>query len=609
MIEASRIKKLSNLLSNQIAAGEVIERPASVVKELIENSLDAGATKIDLEIEKGGTHLIRIRDNGMGIHPDDLPLALDRHATSKIKNLEDLEHIFTLGFRGEALASISSVSRMKLYSAIADETGWQVLTEGNQSDIKVELAAHPVGTTIEVHNLFFNTPARKKFLRTEKTEFDHIDDLLKRIALSRFEVNFTLKHNQKLIRNYRSANSNVLRNQRIASLCGDTFIEQALQIESAIEGLKLSGWIGLPTFSRSQQDLQYFYVNGRIVRDKLVNHAVREAYHDVLYGDRYPAFVLFLEIPPQQVDVNVHPTKSEVRFRESRLVHDFINTSLHDALTNIRAGQDGLSAPTVLTTNSSLELSESLAFNNSVEKKAYFPSYTQKNLPLRVREQVSAYKVLHHNHENVAVNPSQEVDRPEEDAPPLGFALAQLHQIYILAENKEGLILVDMHAAHERVLYEQLKRNVAENKLIAQPLLVPLIVNLSEKEIDIIENNNDLFKKIGLRLDRLSQQSITVREVPALLRDCPLDQFIRDIAADLIEHEKSHRFEEYLNSILGSLACHAAVRAQRRLTLPEMNNLLRSMETTKNSNQCNHGRPTWMALSLQELDKLFLRGK
>ncbi|MEO8401941.1 MAG: DNA mismatch repair endonuclease MutL [Gammaproteobacteria bacterium] len=599
-----RIQQLTTVLSNQIAAGEVIERPASVVKELIENSLDAGAAKIELEIESGGARLIRVRDNGGGIHADDLILALNRHATSKIKNLDDLEQIQTLGFRGEALASISSVARLTLSSAVRDSTGWQVVTEGTDTPPQINPVAHPTGTTIEVRDLFFNTPARKKFLRTEKTEFDHIDELIKRVALSCFPVTFTLKHNQKLIRQYRAATSEVEREQRVESLCGSAFIENALKIETEMTGLKLSGWVALPTFSRSQADLQYFYVNGRMIRDKLVNHAVRQAYHDVLYGDRHPAFVLFLEVAPQQVDVNVHPTKHEVRFRESRLVHDFIYRSLKDALAGVRPG---------------INVLEKEIITPAIKNHSRPDIHEQRGMPFKVREQMAVYNKLHEEldistqpnvFEAIVAKPVvPSLQTHEQSIPPLGFALAQLKNIFILAENAEGLVLIDMHAAHERVMYEQLKHNVQEKRLVAQPLLIPLTVNLSEREVSALESHQDVFQKLGMRIDRLSPDAIVVREVPDLLRDSNVDQLIRDVAADLIQTDKSDRIDNFIQQILGTMACHAAVRAQRKLTLPEMNALLRAMENTEHSGSCNHGRPTWTQFSLAELDKLFLRGR
>lgn len=587
-----RIQKLSPLLANQIAAGEVIERPASVVKELIENSLDAGATQIEVDIEQGGARLMRVRDNGSGIHTDDLLLALGQHTTSKIYNLDDLEKIMTLGFRGEALASISSVARLLLISAINNAPGWQVQTEGREQELKRMPAAHPQGTTVEVRDLFFNTPARKKFLRSEKTEFEHIDEVIKRIALSAFDVNFILKHNQRIIRHFRSAASDTEREQRMAGLCGPSFIEHAIKIESEIAELKLTGWIALPTFSRAQADLQYFYVNGRIIRDKLVTHAVRQAYHDVLYGERHPAFVLFLQISPQQVDVNVHPTKHEVRFREGRLVHDFIQRSIQDALASTQARQK----PSVNVVHSPVREKESHSPHS-------FPSHhRQQPLPFQVREQMTVYNQLQQTIENPKVE-------KESILPPLGFALAQLRNIYILAENAEGLVLVDMHAAHERILYEQLKQNYSTHKMTGQPLLIPLTVKFSEREVNKIVEHTKLFSTLGLQVECLSKETIVIREVPGPLREGNIEQLLRDIVADLIAHEESARIEEYIEKWLGTMACHAAVRAQRKLTLPEMNALLRAMENTQHSGQCNHGRPTWTQFSLVELDKLFLRGR
>lgn len=593
----TRINKLKPLLANQIAAGEVIERPASVIKELVENSLDAGATKIELDIEQGGMRFMRVRDDGIGIHPDDLALALSRHATSKINHLDDLEKILTLGFRGEALASISSVSRLVLLSAIANQSGWQVSVQGMEQEVQLHPAAHPQGTTVEVSDLFFNTPARRKFLRSEKTEFEHIDELIKRIALSFFQVNFIVKHNQKLVRQYRSAASAIERDQRVASLCGSAFIENAIKIAVNAAGLTLSGWIAQPTFSRAQADMQYFYVNGRMVRDKLVTHAVRQAYHDVMYGNRHPAYVLFLEMSPTQVDVNVHPTKHEVRFRESRLVHDFIFRSLHDALARVRPGDEHHTQVECVSIQSN-DVEPTSAVTKSYATE--FPK--QHTMPLKMQEKMAVYHKLH---EPLSVLPTKNTT----DIPPLGFALAQLKNIFILAENAEGLVLVDMHAAHERVVYEKLKRSVEAHGIIAQPLLVPLTVSLSEKEANALEDHAILFQKLGLKIERLSVENIVVREVPELLRDSEIENLIRDIAADLVTQEKSSRWEEHIEHLLGTMACHGAVRAQRKLSLLEMNALLRAMETTEHSGQCNHGRPTFTKFSMQELDKLFLRGR
>lgn len=596
----SRIQKLSTLLANQIAAGEVIERPASVVKELVENSLDAGARKIELDIEKGGSQLIRVRDDGVGIHADDLILALSRHATSKIGGLDDLEKIGTLGFRGEALASISSVSRLTLSSKTVDQpAGWQVVTQGSEAEPEINPIAHPEGTTMEVRDLFFNTPARKKFLRTEKTEFDHIDELIKRIALSCFDVNFILKHNQKVIRHYRAAASSEERIQRVESLCGAGFVEHALHMEADVGELKLSGWIARPEFSRSQADLQYFYVNGRMIRDKLLNHAVRQAYHDVMYGDRHPAYVLFLEIPPEQVDVNVHPAKQEVRFRESRLVHGFVLRCIQDALAHTHP-------------KSCASSDEQTVKQAPVQSVPIVHPVHRASMPIRhVQEKMAIYHELHDVPDKKAalLDAPPHVSVTHDGVPPLGFALAQLKNIYILAENEEGLILVDMHAAHERVMYEQLKKQITEQKIISQPLLVPLTVTLNEREVNHIDEHQKLFQQAGFAIDRIGTHAVVVRAVPDLLRDGNIAQLVRDMAADLIEHQKSSRVMDSIHELLGTISCHAAVRAARRLTIPEMNALLRQMETTEHAGQCNHGRPTSMRFSMAELDKLFLRGR
>lgn len=610
-----RIQKLTPLLANQIAAGEVIERPASVVKELLENSLDAGAQQIDIDIEQGGVRLIRVRDNGAGIHQEDLPLALSRHATSKIQGPDDLAHILTLGFRGEALASISSVSRLSLTSAQANLSGWQVSVEADAA-MESRPAAHPTGTTIEVRDLFFNTPARRKFLRSEKTEFDHIDELVKRMALSSLTVGFTLKHNQRLIRQYSSASSFHHAQDRLTALCGAAFVEQAVQIEAEGAGMRLTGWIALPTFSRSQSDLQYFYVNGRMVRDKLVIHALKEAYHDVLYRERYPAYILFLEILPTQVDVNVHPTKHEVRFRDGRLVHDFILRSVHDALAHVRPGDEQTSS----FQQQKVEVSQENKTASSVVSHTHNPVVASKSVPAYhsvkqttsspIQEQLEIYRVLHAESSVLPAETSIPMSNETSSAmPTLGYALGQLHGIYILAENAQGLVMIDMHAAHERILYEQLKTTFAQHQVVSQTLLVPVTITLSEREADCVEQHVMQFAQLGFNVERMGKEVVVVRAVSQLLAEGPVEELVRDIIADLLEHGESTRAQENIHQLLSTLACHSAVRAKRRLTIPEMNALLREMEKTNHSGQCNHGRPTCMHLSLAELDKLFLRGR
>jgi len=620
---SQRIQKLQPLLANQIAAGEVIGRPASAVKELIENSLDAGATEIEVDIEQGGIQLIRVRDNGSGIHREDLLLATSRHATSKIQQVDDLDKIATLGFRGEALASICSVSRFTLASAQESGKGWQIQIEGIHENPEQAPLAHPRGTTIEIRDLFFNTPARRKFLRAEKTEFDHIDEVLKRIALSSFQTSFTLTHNKRQVRHYRKIEQESDRTARLSALCGSAFAEQALHIEAAAVDLRLSGWTGLPTFSRNQGDLQYFYVNGRIVRDKLLNHAMRSAYHDVLYHDRHPAYVLFLELAPQQVDVNVHPTKHEVRFRESRLVYDFIRRSVHDALASLRPGASPSAAPTKIT------------FDKPYTGSSTKPSTSSPVSSFKIQEQISLYKKLHEDRvasdvptrdalPKIALGAEwQEASPPLAAAaraptpektpapsePPLGHALAQFRDIYILAETSDGLIIVDMHAAHERVLYERFKQELATQRVPSQVLFVPLTVTLREQEVDCLEVHRHSLEQSGWGFEPSSQESIIIREVPQLLAQADLKQLIQDLACDLLTQSKSTRGEELLHKILGTMACRGAVHAKRRLSISEMNALLRDMEKTQHGGQCNHGRPTWMQLSLHELDRLFLRGR
>ncbi|MBB1518066.1 DNA mismatch repair endonuclease MutL [Aquipseudomonas guryensis] len=625
MSGGARIQLLSPRLANQIAAGEVVERPASVIKELLENSLDAGARRIDVEVEQGGIKLLRVRDDGGGIPADDLPLALARHATSKIRELEDLESVISLGFRGEALASISSVARLTMTSRTADaEQAWQVETEGRDMEARVQPAAHPVGTSVEVRDLFFNTPARRKFLRAEKTEFDHLQEVIKRLALARFDVAFHLRHNAKTVFALHEAPDEVSRARRVATVCGPAFLEQALPIEIERSGLRLWGWVGLPTFSRSQADLQYFYVNGRMVRDKLVAHAVRQAYRDVLFNGRHPTFVLFLEIDPAVVDVNVHPTKHEVRFRDGRMVHDFLYGTLHRALGEVRP-EDQLAAPAAVSQmvrpsgqaagefgpqgemGLAANMLEQPAAQGSVWRSpgaGYQAPRPESSVP--VAESQGAYR------EYFAPLPeSAPVGLPQAqgDIPPLGYALAQLKGVYILAENAQGMVLVDMHAAHERITYERLKTAMASEGLRGQPLLVPESIALSQREADCAEEHGSWFQRLGFELQRLGPESLAIRQIPALLKQAEATQLVRDVLADLLEYGTSDRIQAHLNELLATMACHGAVRANRRLTLPEMNGLLRDMEQTERSGQCNHGRPTWTQLGMDDLDKLFLRGR
>lgn len=608
----SQIHLLSPRLANQIAAGEVVERPASVVKELLENSLDAGATRLEVDVEQAGIKLIRIRDDGDGIEKDDLPLALSRHATSKIYELEDLEAVASLGFRGEALASISSVSRLTLTSRrIGSEHAWQVQTEGRDMSAQLSPAAHPQGTTVEMRDLFFNTPARRKFLKTENTEFKHLEEVVKRLALSRFDVAFQLKHNGRVIHQLKPASVKAEQERRVAAVCGPAFVDQSLHVDMNAEasGLSLRGWIGLPTFSRSQADLQYFFVNGRMIRDKLVTHAVRQAYADVLFHGRHPAYVLYLELDPALVDVNVHPTKHEVRFREGRLVHDFIFRSIHRVIGEIRP--DASSVPA---------LQELTAVETTSEQKfdqQYMPLHQPREIS-GVNEQLASYGQLHQNRTfsqpssgGFSTSPSVIAFESDDMAeiPPLGYAVAQLHGIYVLSQNKEGLVLVDMHAAHERIVYERLKLACEAEGVRSQPLLVPVSVALSVREADAAEEFDALFEKLGFELARMGEETIVIRQVPVTLAKANVEQLLRDVLSDMLMFGSSRRLEEHMNELLATMACHGAVRANRQLTLPEMNSLLRDMEATERSGQCNHGRPTWTQLSMTELDKLFMRGQ
>jgi len=628
------IQLLSPRLANQIAAGEVVERPASVVKELVENALDAGASRVDIEVEQGGVKLIRVRDDGSGIDEADLPLALSRHATSKILTLDDLEAVGTLGFRGEALASISSVSRLALTSRTeAQEAAARVEVEGRDMDARISPAAHPVGTTVEVRDLFFNTPARRKFLRTEKTEFNHVEECIRRQALSRFDAGFTLRHNQRVVQSLRPAESEVDKERRIGSLCGQQFIDNAVIIDAEATGLRLWGWVALPTFSRSQADLQYFFVNGRVIRDKLVAHAVRQAYRDVLYNNRHPAFVLYLEVDPATVDVNVHPTKHEVRFRDGRLVHDFIFRTLHRALADVRP-DDHLRGAVAQSFGREPEAAVANPAVNSVGMGASLPdrvppvaggyatgggfgggAASQPQQEWKASDQMAFYQSLNegggvasrpdHASQPVAVTPPRDTD----EEPPLGYAIAQLHGIYILAQSRAGLIVVDMHAAHERITYERMKHALAEQDLKSQPLLVPLSLAVSQKEAALAETHSEELQHLGLQIERIGPETLAVRQIPALLRGADTEQLVRDVLADLIEHGQSDRVEAVTHELLGTMACHGSVRANRQLTIPEMNSLLRDMEATERSGQCNHGRPTWTLVTLSELDKLFLRGR
>ena len=600
-------------LVNQIAAGEVVERPASVVKELLENSLDAGATKISIDVESGGTKLIRVSDNGQGIHKDDLVLSLSPHATSKIRNIDDLEKVISLGFRGEALPSIASVSHLQLTSCWSGGDNTWSVTIDNSKPGDIFPAANKPGTTIEVRDLFFNVPARRKFLRTEKTEFSHLDDVVKRISLSRFDIDISLSHNQRVVKKLPVAENRLQQERRIAEICGPAFIEQAVYMDFEYEGLRLWGWIAQPTFSRSQADMQYFYVNGRVVKDRLVSHAVRQAYSDVLFHGRHPAYVLFFECDPMAVDVNAHPGKHEVRFRQSRQIHDFLFRAIHKSLAEVVAGADssheyshfsGLSAESNTGNSGPAEINNGLAYQQ--------PS--QSSIPFAAAEQRRAYTEFANNRGVAAISQNQALPGTENDAeaaelPLLGFARAQLHGIYILSENAQGLVLVDMHAAHERITYERLKTAMEGDGITSQPLLVPMTLSVSSKEAQLVEEQAEVFSRLGFDVDRVADESIKVRQLPVMLSSSDIETLLRDVLSDLLIHGSSSRIQQEINEILSTMACHGSVRANRKLTIEEMNALLRDMEITERSGQCNHGRPTWIQLTIAELDKLFMRGR
>lgn len=626
------IRPLPEILINQIAAGEVVERPASVVKELVENAIDAGASRVDIDLEEGGVRLIRIRDNGSGIAPEQLPLAVSRHATSKIADLDDLESVATLGFRGEALPSIASVSRFTLASRRAhDEHGSALQIEGGKIG-EVTPRAHAPGTTVEVRELFYNVPARRKFLRAERTELGHIEEWLRSLALARPDVELRVSHNGKASRRYKPGD--LYSDARLAETLGEDFANQAVRVDHSGAGLRLHGWIAQPHYSRASADQQYLYVNGRSVRDRSVAHAVKMAYGDVLYHGRQPAYVLFLELDPTRVDVNVHPAKHEVRFRDSRLVHDFVYRTLKDALAETRAGvsaqeigagaahpADTAAAPMASSVGASgfgLVRGPAPGAGAGGGGGGFSGWRPQQPLGLQVADAPAAYAALYATPagaERAAPMPPMPsenglpVTSADAGVPPLGYAIAQLHGIYILAENAEGLIVVDMHAAHERIGYERLKNAHDGIGLQSQPLLVPITLAVGEREADTAESEAETLAALGFEVTRAGPGALHVRSLPALLAHAEPEGLLRDVLTDLREHGQSRRVASARDELLSTMACHGAVRANRRLTVPEMNALLRDMEITERSGQCNHGRPTWARFSLAEIDRWFLRGR
>jgi len=581
------IRILPELLINQIAAGEVIDRPASALKELLENSVDAGARRIAVQLSAGGAGLIKVMDDGCGIGRDELPLALERHATSKIASLSDLERVASLGFRGEALASIAAVSTVTLVSRCAGEKhAWTISASGPECSA-VTPASLASGTAIEVRDLYFNTPARRKFLRSDATEFAHCEEVFKRISLSRSEIEFALHHNGRV--NWQLKAQGIW--DRIAALLGEEFRAASIAVDEHSAGLRLHGVAGLPAHSRASRDTQYFFVNGRFVRDKLVAHAVRQAYQDVLHHERYPAFVLFLELDPAQVDVNAHPTKIEVRFRDSRGIHQFIFHALNKALSQTVAGTGHVGHPPGAALGAAQGLRAGYSRQGTMELRAEQPSAFYDTLFGQGRAPVFG---------DAGAAPQ---------SPPLGFALSQLSGIYILSQNEHGLVIVDMHAAHERIVYEKLKQGLDQREIPMQPLLVPVTFTADSLDVATAEDNREVLKQLGFDIAPASPTALTVRGVPAMLAEADARQLARDVLEEVRDFGASRVLTERQNELLATMACHAAVRANRRLTPAEMNALLREMEATERSGQCNHGRPTWHQISIAELDKLFMRGK
>jgi DNA mismatch repair protein MutL len=626
---STEIRLLSDLLINQIAAGEVIDRPAAALKELLENSLDAGATEISVQLDGGGIKLLRVRDNGKGIAKDQLALALMRHATSKIDSLEALQQVNSMGFRGEALASMAAVAQLTLTSRTTEEAhAWEVTSiDGHLSALLP--ARHGVGTSIELRELYFNTPARRKFLKSEATEFAYCEEAFKRIALSRPEVQFSLQHNGRTIWQLPADPTHL---QRIAAILGAEFGGMAVGVSHSAANLSLHGLAALPAYSRSRNDAQYFFVNGRFVRDKVASHALRQAYQDILHHQRHAAFVLFLELPPEAVDVNVHPAKSEVRFRESQAVHQFIFHTLNKALATPDAPvaapaptfqppvQQQLSVAEMRGTYQVWDMAKNALRDETTYSAANYPTSIRPEPSTMLRTEgggegqflhdaVGRDLSRHDNGEagNVGLKPDLRYDNI--DLPPLGFALAQLAGVYILAQNAHGLVVVDMHAAHERVVYEQLKISLDNQQLATQPLLIPVTFHADSLEVATVEANQTALHALGFDLAPLSPHVLAIRALPALLRADEAEVAAREVLAELRQFGASRVMTERRNVLLASLACHGAVRANRQLTLTEMNALLRDMEHTDRADQCNHGRPTWRQISMAELDKLFMRGQ
>jgi DNA mismatch repair protein MutL len=607
-----RIQVLPDQLISQIAAGEVVERPASALKELLENSLDAGSTDISVSLVQGGVKQLRVADNGNGIPQEDLTLALTRHATSKIATLDDLEAVASLGFRGEALASIASVSRTQISSrAVDNKHAWRIASNGSEIS-PIEPTALDAGTIIEVADLYFNTPARRKFLKMEGTEFGHCEAVFNRVALSRPDVTFMLQHNGRTLCRYAICDPS----KRFGEVLGAEFSAETISVDESAAGLRLWGLVAKPTFNRNKSDTQYVYVNGRYVRDKLISHAIRQAYQDVLHHDRHPAYVLFLELDPHLVDVNVHPAKIEVRFRDGQAIHRFIFHLLHKAL----------GSPTGVSNASTANQAAYNPFNVQTTSATNYPKY-QAKINLSANQPTNFYQTLFGENmtqnfsssllNNAALQANRDAVTSDtsfaQNNHPLGFAVAQIHGVYVLAQNAEGLVVVDMHAAHERIMYEQLKSALDNKSVSMQPLLLPVSFNADRLEVatvqEVLASNDGCLQQLGFDIAILSPTILAVRAVPTMLQDADAVTLARDLLRDLREYGASRALTERRNELLGTMACHAAVRANRSLTVPEMNALLRAMEATERSGQCNHGRPTWFQVSMSDLDKMFMRGK
>ena len=588
----SRIHKLSDFVANQIAAGEVVERPSSIVKELIENSLDADSRNIKVAIEQGGVKRIVVQDDGVGIAADDLRLAVSRFATSKIVQAQDLDGVLTLGFRGEALASVASVARLEITSSMSGEDGGTTLRVAGGEEERFAPAAHPVGTSVTVADLFYNTPARRKFLKTERTEAAHVSDVVRRLALAHGDVGFELKHGGRIVERLPAGRGLEV---RVGKLLGADFLPQAAAVDAASGDLRLHGWVGLPTYTRGQASHQFFFVNGRAVKDKLVGHAIRQAYRDVMFHGRHPVFVLYLDLDPLSLDVNVHPTKHEIRFRDTRRVHDFVFGALNRLLGDMRP--DAAPAPTGFARSS---WHQTTARQGSMSLAALVA-----DVAADVQHDVARQAFAVHDADE-ALDGNV---RDREAVPPLGYALAQLHGVYILSQNAEGLVVVDMHAAHERITYEKLKADHEASSLARQRLLVPVACDVSPREAELAEVHAQALADFGLVVERSGLQSLVIREVPVILAHADVEALVRDLLAEIEDVGTSDAIRARSEELLANMACHASVRANRRLTVPEMNALLREMETTPNAGQCNHGRPTFMVQTLEQFDQLFLRGQ